>query len=109
VGLTQKQLAQTLGMEQGDLSKLERRQNLHLATLTRFIEATGGRLRITAVYGDTEVALDINDVVPSRDTDVRAGRGQPQAPGTWRRIVGMPCMSPPCDLPSSDSERSVSE
>jgi transcriptional regulator with XRE-family HTH domain len=72
VGLTQKQLAQTLGMEQGDLSKLERRQNLHLATLTRFIEATGGRLRITAVYGDTEVALDINDVVPSRDTDVRA-------------------------------------
>jgi transcriptional regulator with XRE-family HTH domain len=72
VGLTQKQLAQTLGMEQGDLSKLERRQNLHLATLTRFIEATGGLLRITAVYGDTEVELDINDVVPSRDTDVRA-------------------------------------
>jgi DNA-binding XRE family transcriptional regulator len=72
VGLTQKQLAQTLDMERGDLSKLERRQNLHLATLTRFIEATGGRLRITAVYGDTEVALDIYDVVPSRDTDVRA-------------------------------------
>jgi transcriptional regulator with XRE-family HTH domain len=72
VGLTQKQLAQTLGMEQGDLSKLERRQNLHLATHTRFIEATGGRLRITAVHGDTEVELDINDVVPSRDTDVRA-------------------------------------
>ena len=71
VGLTQKQLAQTLGMEKGDLSKLERHQNLHLATLTRFIEATGGRLRITAVYGDSEVALDINDVAPSRDTDVR--------------------------------------
>jgi DNA-binding XRE family transcriptional regulator len=72
VGLTQKQLAQTLGMERGDLAKLERRQNLHVATLTRFIEATGGRRRITAVYGDTEVALDINGVVPSRVTDVRA-------------------------------------
>jgi hypothetical protein len=58
-------------MEQGDVSKLERRQNL-VAALTRFIEATGGRLRITAVYGDIEVELDINDVVHSRDTDVRA-------------------------------------
>jgi hypothetical protein len=38
----------------------------------RFIEATGGRLRITAVYGDTEVELDVNDVVPSWDIDVRA-------------------------------------
>ena len=72
VGLTQKQLAQTLGMERGDLSKLERRQNLHLRHPHRFIEATDGRLRISAVYGDTEVALDINGVVPSRVTDVRA-------------------------------------
>jgi transcriptional regulator with XRE-family HTH domain len=76
VGLTQKQLAQTLGMERGELSKLERRQNLHLAT-TRFIEATGGRLRITAVYGDTEVALEINDVVPSRDLPSLAYAGIP--------------------------------
>lgn len=64
VGLTQKQLAETLGIEQGDLSKLERRQNLHLATLSRFIEATGGRLRITAVYGDTQVDLDVGQLVP---------------------------------------------
>lgn len=71
VGLTQKQLAESLGMDQGDVSKLERRQNLHLRTLTRFIEATGGRLRITAVYGDTEVALDVNDVAPDQDPDVR--------------------------------------
>lgn len=65
VGLTQKQLAETLGIEQGDLSKLERRQNLHLATLTRFIEATGGKLRILAVYGDTEVDLDVDQLVPA--------------------------------------------
>lgn len=71
VGLTQKQLAESLDMDQGDVSKLERRQNLHLTTLTRFIEATGGRLRITAIYGDTEVALDINDVAPSHEADAR--------------------------------------
>ncbi|CAN5894733.1 hypothetical protein BH23ACT2_BH23ACT2_31620 [soil metagenome] len=65
VGLTQKQLADGLGMEQGDISKLERRQNLHLTTLARFIEATGGRLRITAVYGDAEVDLTVGDVAPT--------------------------------------------
>ena len=70
VGLTQKQLAETLGIEQGDLSKLERRQNLHLATLIRFIEATGGRLRITAVYGDTQVDLDVDQLVPPNTAQV---------------------------------------
>ena len=63
VGLTQKQLAESLGMDQGDVSRLERRQNLHLATLARFIEATGGRLRVIAVYEGTEVDLDLGDVL----------------------------------------------
>jgi len=40
VGLTQAQLAADLDMDQGDISRLERRQNLHLSTLARFIEAT---------------------------------------------------------------------
>jgi ribosome-binding protein aMBF1 (putative translation factor) len=66
VGLTQKQLAESLGMDQGDISRLERRQNLHLTTLARFIEATGGRLRIVAVYGGTEIDLDVGDVAPER-------------------------------------------
>ncbi len=78
VGLTQKQLAETLGIDQGDLSKLERRQNLHLATLTRFVEATGGRLRIVAVYGDTEVDLDLDQVVPPTRTE--PGQDRPGRP-----------------------------
>jgi DNA-binding transcriptional regulator YiaG len=64
VGLTQVQLAQTLGLGQGDVSRIEQRANLQLSTLARFIEATGGRLRITAVYGDSEIALKIGDVAP---------------------------------------------
>ena len=51
IGLTQTQMAEMLGMTQGDVSKLERRENLHLTTLCRFIEATGGRLRISATRG----------------------------------------------------------
>lgn len=61
VGLTQTQLAAELDIAQGDVSKIERRDNLRLATLARFIEATGGHLRIVAVYDDTEVDLAIGD------------------------------------------------
>ena len=67
-GLTQAQLTDDLGMTQGEVSRLERRENLHLATLARFIEATGGRLRITAVYDDDEVDVGIGDL-----TDATAG------------------------------------
>ena len=69
IGLTQTQIAATLGMSQGDVSKLERRDNLHLATLARFIEATGGRLRICASYGDTEVTLRLGDLTSMHDDE----------------------------------------
>jgi transcriptional regulator with XRE-family HTH domain len=62
VGLTQTQLAAELGIAQGDVSKIEHRDNLRLATLARFIEATGGHLRIVAVYDETEVDLAIGDL-----------------------------------------------
>jgi len=68
IGLTQNQMADTLGMAQGDVSKLERRNNLNLTTLRRFIEATGGRLRISATYGTTEVDLYIGDLLASDNT-----------------------------------------
>jgi ribosome-binding protein aMBF1 (putative translation factor) len=61
LGLTQAQLAEMLDLGQGDISRLERRRNLYLSTLARFVEATGGHLRISAIYGDTEVTLDLRD------------------------------------------------
>lgn len=62
IGLTQTQLAEELGIAQGDVSKIERRENLRLSTLARFIEATGGHLRIVAVYDDAEIDLAIGDL-----------------------------------------------
>lgn len=61
LGLTQAQLAEMLDLGQGDISRLERRRNLYLNTLARFVEATGGHLRISAIYGNTEVTLDLRD------------------------------------------------
>lgn len=56
--LTQVQMAETLGIGQGDVSKLEQRENLLLNTLARDIEATGGRLRIVAEYDGDRVEID---------------------------------------------------
>ena len=69
LGLTQAQLAEMLDLGQGDISRLERRRNLYLNTLARFVEATGGRLRVSAIYGETEVTLDLRDIDPTDDID----------------------------------------
>lgn len=71
VGLTQKQLADTLDMDQGEISRLEHRENVHLTTLSRFIEATGGRLRLVAVYDNVEVDLEISEVAPAGELQER--------------------------------------
>lgn len=63
LGLTQAQMADTLGVDQAEVSKMERRLNHKLATLERFIQATGGTLRISAVYGDVEVELNLADLL----------------------------------------------
>ena len=80
LGLTQAQVAETLGIDQAEVSKLERRTNLQLATLGRFVEATGGNLRISAVYGDVEVPLHVGDIAAAPTAaQSLAGGGQPCA------------------------------
>lgn len=60
--MTQEELAETLGIKQTSVSKVERAHerhaDLYLSTLRRFIEAMGGQLRMTAVFPDTEVPID---------------------------------------------------
>lgn len=60
--LTQVQIAETLGIGQGDVSKLEQRPNLMLHTLARYIEATGGRLRVVAEYGEDRVEIELSEL-----------------------------------------------
>lgn len=47
---TQKQMADELNMDQGNVSKLEKRTDLMLSTLRRYIEAMGGSLKIIAEF-----------------------------------------------------------
>lgn len=52
--LTQKTVADLLGIAQGDVSKLERRTDAYVATLRNYIEALGGKLRVMAEFPDAD-------------------------------------------------------
>jgi transcriptional regulator with XRE-family HTH domain len=55
--LTQEALAETLGMSQSEVSKVERRTDLYVSTLRRYIEAMGGELQIFARFPNGEVEV----------------------------------------------------
>jgi hypothetical protein len=60
VGKTQVELAQASGIDQGDISRLERRTDFddsQVATLRRYIEALGGKLELVAAFGDKRITL----------------------------------------------------
>ncbi len=46
VGLTQEDLAKTLGIKQPSLSKLESQDDIQISTLRRLINALGGQLEL---------------------------------------------------------------
>jgi DNA-binding Xre family transcriptional regulator len=58
--VTQIQLAAQLGITQGNVSRLEARSEIYLSTLRSYIEALGGRLEITAVFGDERVPVAVD-------------------------------------------------
>lgn len=55
--LSQASLAELLEVDQPSISKLERRADMMISTLGRFIEAMGGRLEITAIFPTGEVRI----------------------------------------------------
>ena len=50
--LTQSTLAELLEMDQSEVSRLERRSDMFLSTLKRYVEATGGEMRVVVSYPD---------------------------------------------------------
>ncbi|HEV2953085.1 MAG TPA: helix-turn-helix domain-containing protein [Candidatus Dormibacteraeota bacterium] len=59
-GLSQAKLGQALGMNQSEVSRLERRSDVRLSTLTAFVAATGGQLRLTVVWPDRADSVQIS-------------------------------------------------
>ncbi len=50
--ITQVELAKTLGVKQEQISRIEKRTDLHISTLRRSIEAMGGELSLVAKFPD---------------------------------------------------------
>ena len=55
--LTQAQVSQAAAMTQSELSRLEGREDHLTSTLRRYVEALGGKLEVTAVFGKRRVKL----------------------------------------------------
>lgn len=55
---TQQQLADSLGVDQSSISKLERRTDMYLSTLRSYVEAMGGELEIRARFPEGHFVID---------------------------------------------------
>ena len=56
-GMTQIQLAKTLGIKQSGLSRLESQDDMQISTLRRIVEALGGELDIVATLPWGQISL----------------------------------------------------
>ena len=66
--LTQRDLAETLKVNQPAVSKLEQRTDVYVSSLRSYIEAIGGKLRIVAEFPEGEVAItNFSDVGEAAD------------------------------------------
>lgn len=57
LGFTQAAVAKAMGVSQSALSQIESQDDLQLSTLRRLIHALGGKLTLTAQFGDRSVVL----------------------------------------------------
>ncbi len=55
--MTQAKLAEALGVNQGEVSKIEHRTDIYLSTLAGYVEALGGELEIRAVFPGREMRI----------------------------------------------------
>ncbi len=57
IGKTQVDIAIVTDMTQSEVSRLERRSDVRLSTLKRYVEALGGEVEVFATFGDKRVRL----------------------------------------------------
>jgi transcriptional regulator with XRE-family HTH domain len=81
---TQEHLASLLGIKQASISKMERRTDMYIGTLAKFIQAMGGQLEIRAIFPDGPVRItqfsEVEITTPQKQTGVQIH----SAPASWR-------------------------
>ncbi len=76
--LTQANLASVLGVNQGSVSKMEKRTDMYISTLRSFIQAMGGQLQIKAVFPEGEVEIEQFKDVAAAPVEAELGAGSRQ-------------------------------
>jgi DNA-binding XRE family transcriptional regulator len=56
-GVTQQEMAKTLGVSQANISRIEHEEDLYLSTLRGYAEALGGHLEVNVVFPDATISL----------------------------------------------------
>ncbi len=64
--MTQEHLAEKLGLKQAAVSRMERRTDVYVSTLAKYVEALGGELEIRAVFPGGNVRINqFSDTPPA--------------------------------------------
>jgi transcriptional regulator with XRE-family HTH domain len=77
-GKSQAEVADTLGMKQPSLSKLEKQADMQISTLRKIVAALGGELQVLAKFPKGIVKIDQFDKATRRPKRQRPESGQPQ-------------------------------
>ena len=73
--LTQERMAALMGVEQENVSRLERRADLLLSTLSSYVAAMGGKLRLVAEFpGRRPVTVVLGDITEAGPIRARRRR-----------------------------------
>lgn len=68
--LTQARLAELLGVEQDSVSRMERRTDMLLSTMTSFVEAMGGKLSLIAEFPNRRpYTVKLSDLASQKQSD----------------------------------------
>lgn len=62
LNITQEDMALRLKTKQANISRTERRKDMKLSTLKRYVEAMGGELDIVAKFPTNEVHLSLKEI-----------------------------------------------
>jgi transcriptional regulator with XRE-family HTH domain len=66
VGVTQVQLARTLGTSQGQISRMERQQDMLVSTLASYLQALGVHAAVVVEVDEQTVTYDLTAVEEDR-------------------------------------------
>ena len=74
--MTQEELGHRLGLKQAAISRMERRTDVYVSTLAKFVEGMGGQLEIRVVFPNGTIR--INQFSDAREA-AQKGKSQPRS------------------------------